>query len=112
MSYASGVKFEYFIRDFYMSQGHVVIRAAGSHGPVDLIAFNGAGAVMVQCKKEKKSRGTYAEDVRALAAVDAPEDWKRYVMIKRKKDIIVVDARKGTRTVIPVKSFIVSKVCV
>jgi len=52
-NYISGRTFEYKVRDYLESKGYVVVRSAGSHTPIDLIAFNCFGLILVQCKHGK-----------------------------------------------------------
>jgi len=52
--YASGRRFEYKVRDYFLSQECFVVRSAGSKGPVDLVVFWPGGKVwMVQCKNNR-----------------------------------------------------------
>lgn len=46
---AKGSRFERFIRDYYEERGYFVIRAAGSHGPMDLVAMNFIEIVLINC---------------------------------------------------------------
>jgi hypothetical protein len=51
-NYNSGRAFEYKRRKHWISEGYAVIRAAGSHGPFDLIGFKSAHPVLaIQCKR-------------------------------------------------------------
>lgn len=51
-NYARGAAFEYRVRDALVRLGYpLVIRAAGSHGLVDLIALHPARILLVQCKR-------------------------------------------------------------
>ena len=51
-NYISGRKFEYRVRDYFESIGYFVLRSAGSHTPVDLLAVNKkCGMIyLIQCK--------------------------------------------------------------
>ena len=50
--YACGRRFEYKVRDRLVELGFFVVRAAGSKGPVDLIAFKKyVPPLLIQCKK-------------------------------------------------------------
>ncbi len=62
-NYISGRNAEYAIKRMLISEGFkFVIRSAGSHTPVDLIATNGKSIVVVQVKK-----GSYiSKDEKAL----------------------------------------------
>ena len=48
--YISGANFERRVKKYYIDHGWVAIRAAGSHGIVDVIAVRGGVIEMVQCK--------------------------------------------------------------
>ena len=49
--YISGRTFEYKVKSFLEGQGYFVVRSAGSHSPVDLVAVDSLGQVLfVQCK--------------------------------------------------------------
>jgi len=51
--YISGRNFEYSVRDHLEAKGYVVVRSAGSHTPIDLVAFNKYGFNLIQCKHGK-----------------------------------------------------------
>jgi Holliday junction resolvase len=91
-NYGNGVRFEYEMMKFYVAHGYFVMRSAGSHSPVDLIAFKVVDGRMVgyliQCKKEKR-RGSYVEDIGALRAVEVGDGWKRLLLVRRRKEILV-----------------------
>ena len=98
--YASGTKFEYLVRDYYKKNGFQVMRSAGSKGAVDLIAWNMYGDVMlIQCKKEKKKRGLYTEDVTALQEVPAHPSWNTLLWIKTKKIVKIKDILNNTEKI-------------
>lgn len=51
-NYNAGRSFEYRVRKELQSLGFVVLRTAGSHGPIDLIAVKpGEAPVLIQCKR-------------------------------------------------------------
>lgn len=53
-NYARGRAFEYRVRDYLITLGYVVLRSAGSHTPIDLIAIFGDGEILfVQCQRRK-----------------------------------------------------------
>ena len=53
MSYAKGRRLEYRTMAYLETQGFRCIRSAGSHGPVDVVAVNGAGGLFVQVKSNR-----------------------------------------------------------
>ena len=57
--YAKGRRFEYRVRDAFLQNGYVVIRAAQSK-PVDLVCLKEGKSVPVECKTEIISRQTQA----------------------------------------------------
>ena len=53
-NYARGRALEYRVRDILLGLDYLVLRSAGSHTPVDLIAINRDGGVLfVQCQRRK-----------------------------------------------------------
>lgn len=56
--YIKGRTFEYKIMTYFQRRSYFVIRAAGSHGPADLVAVRkGERPVFVQCKKGSATVG-------------------------------------------------------
>jgi Holliday junction resolvase len=49
--YQSGRVREYQIRDYLAKNGYTVIRSAGSHSEIDLIAINRTKIILIQSKK-------------------------------------------------------------
>lgn len=84
----SGIKFEYTCRDYFKALGFEVMRAAGSKGAMDLIAWKGEQVFAVQCKKEKRKK-SYVADWARLVKVPMPEGWTRQLWVKRGKDVFV-----------------------
>jgi len=55
-NYISGRRFEYKVKKFYERIGFFVVRTAGSHSPIDLIAFRKNGTrkpIFIQCKYKR-----------------------------------------------------------
>ncbi|MEM0444064.1 MAG: hypothetical protein QXF45_03130 [Candidatus Caldarchaeum sp.] len=52
MSYYKGRRLEYKVRDFFLSRGWTVVRAAASK-PVDLVCIKRGRIVVVECKNKK-----------------------------------------------------------
>ena len=51
-NYAIGARFEYKTATYFRRHGYFVIRAAGSHGPADLVAVKkGYATLLIQCKR-------------------------------------------------------------
>ena len=69
--YTLGVKAEYAARDKLLEMGaSLVVRSAGSHGPVDLVAFFPDYTLLVQIKTTTRKNPSYRDDLDKLAAVD------------------------------------------
>lgn len=73
--YARGSNFERRVKRHYEDRGFFVIRAAGSHGPVDLIAISKLQTMLIQCKldgaasladRERLANLAYTLDAQAL----------------------------------------------
>lgn len=96
-NYAGGTKFEYVVRDYFKGRGFEVMRAAGSKGAVDLMAWNGKDVFLIQCKKEKKKNSSFREDVERMRGVATQPRWKRQLWVKRGKNVMVHDIDKGTK---------------
>ncbi len=70
-NYARGANFERRVRDLYYQRGaSLVVRAAGSHTPVDLVALYPNGDVdLIQCKRDGKLPAAEVEKAYDLEAV-------------------------------------------
>jgi len=54
-NYLSGARFERRVKKYYEDLGYFVVRSAGSHSPVDLVAIRNDGRpVFIQCKTDGK----------------------------------------------------------
>lgn len=53
-NYSRGTSFEHTLKKKYEAKGYSVHRMAGSHSPIDLIAFNENETVLIQCKSSSK----------------------------------------------------------
>jgi Holliday junction resolvase len=80
--YRRGAAFEYRVRDFFEREGFIVIRSAGSHGPVDLACFRRGLCILIQCKI---SGGFGAQDINKMA------------LARKQTGFVVLGARKGRR---------------
>lgn len=65
--YKLGRDFEYRIRDIFKAKGFLVLRAAQSRGPADLVAIKIGRAYLIQCKKTCPVSQREAEPLVALA---------------------------------------------
>jgi hypothetical protein len=72
---ASGVRAEYRARDWLRAVGFYVVRAAGSHGAFDLVAFN---AHSIRLISTKRGGATLSPTERAaLLAIPVPPNATR-----------------------------------
>jgi Holliday junction resolvase len=55
-NYRRGAKVEYLVMKHLRDEGYVVIRAAGSHGPADLVALKVGETLLVQVTRGRKSQ--------------------------------------------------------
>lgn len=70
--YSDGYRFECSVRDDLKSAGYEVMRAAGSKGKIDLMAFKTGEILFVQCKLNGKcSLGERREILRLSEMVEA-----------------------------------------
>ena len=94
-NYKKGVKFEYIVRDYYLGKGYFVMRAAGSKGAADLIAWTESDVVVIQCKQEEANRGLYTHDVSSLQSLKTPDNFRKLLWVKRKSDIFIKSIDHG-----------------
>jgi Holliday junction resolvase len=67
-AYRRGVHFENRVRRDFESRGWWVIRAAGSHGPADLVALKvGEPPLLIQCKADSRPHKHEGLGLAALA---------------------------------------------
>lgn len=69
-NYQRGANFERLVKKDYETNGWFVVRAAGSHGPADLICLYPAGKFpveLVQCKKDGRISEKDATVLRTIA---------------------------------------------
>ena len=75
--YASGRAVEWKARDELTRAGYTVIRSAGSKGPVDLVAFDGKGVLLVQVKATRRkvvSMATVNDALMQMAELPRPKN--------------------------------------
>ena len=65
--YERGRGFEYRTANHYKSLGWFVMRSAGSHTAVDLIAIKGKEMKLIQCKRDGRISESEKEEMRKLA---------------------------------------------
>jgi Holliday junction resolvase len=79
-NYTKGREVEYLARDLLVAKGYQVIRSAGSHSPIDLVAWREKGhPLFVQVKRSNtlldgtaRVAQVYRHDIEALRTVARP----------------------------------------
>jgi len=79
-NYTKGREVEYLARDLLVSRGYQVLRSAGSHSPIDLVAWQDSGrTLLVQVKRNKihldgtsRVAQIYRHDIEALRSIPRP----------------------------------------
>lgn len=88
--YARGADFERLVKKSYEEQGYLVIRSAGSHSPVDLVAMQKGLTVLIQCKLS----GVLTKDDRAaLKKVRAKTNYPTVLAYKNGQGIVLKELR-------------------
>lgn len=101
-NYANGTRIEYIARNQLIADGYDVMRAAGSKGCVDLIAWSIREIRFIQVKKEGERRRKYTEDYLGLQKLNTPpckasfeiwvwkknRGWKEKVVVKESWEIL------------------------
>lgn len=85
-----GTKFEYAVRDYFVSKGFSVMRAAGSHGPADLVCWTKSQVYLIQCKNSSKKK-SYVADAEKLRKFPAPKEWRKLMWVKTGREISVYE---------------------
>jgi len=86
----TGTVWEYACRDYLQAMGLTVLRAAGSHGAADLIAWDEKDVLLIQCKKESVKK-SYGGDVRRLREMVCPKEWRRQLWVKSGRGAYIYD---------------------
>lgn len=93
--YRRGVKAEYRARDQLLADGyHTVLRMAGSHGIVDLVAVGRNNVLFVQVKSTVKCHLSFRAEVDALAAWEVPDNCHKqlWIWMRNKRSWMILDA--------------------
>jgi Holliday junction resolvase len=94
--YRYGVQFERRVRADLEKRGYVTVRAAGSHGPIDLVALSRHAHLIIQCKTNGRLNPaawnallTIATSVNALAVLaSSPGRGCVYHALVTRKDVV------------------------
>lgn len=90
----TGTTWERFVRKYLESNGYSVIRAAGSRGIADLLAWNRFDVLVIQCKKGKRRNG-YPDDKMKLRRLVVPESWTKQFWTKTNGSVEVENVITG-----------------
>ena len=86
--YSKGANFERLAQKFLEDEGAFVIRSAGSHSPVDLIAlWNEDCPWLIQCKLDGSLS---AKEAQTLTILAGDKSCKAFMATKQGKDIVWV----------------------
>ncbi len=99
-AYQRGVRLEYLARTLLRQHGYAVIRSAGSHSPIDLVAFKAREVLLVQVKKAGQPLRLPLQQLRAWPA---PPHTRKQVWVyepargrtKARWRVIELSARKA-----------------
>lgn len=82
-NYANGAAMERLAKAELESQGYKVVRSAGSHSLVDLVAWDAYGFRLIQIKKSKHKR-SFGKEVRQLKTLPVPEGTAKELWVRHK----------------------------
>ena len=78
-NYRRGRRLEYLARAALVADGYTVVRAAGSKGPVDLVAMNVNQVRLIQVKSPGHVQENDRQKLRAVKCPHAQREiWVRY----------------------------------
>ena len=88
-NYDRGVYLERKARDVLIQNGYVVIRSAGSRGPMDLVAIGANEIILVQVKKKGSNVSSGREELESFLC---PSNCKKQLWVKEpRKDWEITD---------------------
>ncbi|WP_051275716.1 hypothetical protein [Desulfovirgula thermocuniculi] len=92
-NYRRGYRAELKAREELERQGYLVVRAAGSKGPVDLVAVGPDGVRLIQVRRTRRGSNGLASALRELERVPAPPGVTREAWLWRDKEGFVAKER-------------------
>jgi len=87
-----GLNAEYRVRDLFHRRGILVVRAAGSRGPVDLVVIEPNRVRLIQVKKAGQPLGKARA---ALARVRTPRNVTREIWVSTRAGFVVEQMCSG-----------------
>lgn len=85
-NYRRGYRAELAAKKELEAQGFTVLRAAGSKGPFDLVAFNKDVVRFIQVKRVRNGSGGLSKSLRELERVPVPPCARKEVWLWRDKE--------------------------
>lgn len=82
--YEQGRAAEYTVQRELEAEGYTTLRAAGSKGKTDVLAWNDVHYRHIQVKTFKDRVGNYAEDIEALTTIRTPPNATKELWIKQR----------------------------
>lgn len=82
--YERGRDNEYRAQRDLTAEGYTTLRAAGSHGPADVIAWNADHIRFIQIKSYDQRQTDYGNDIAKLADLITPPNASRELWIRKK----------------------------
>jgi len=90
-NYERGVAFEREVAEHYRNKGAVVVRAAGSHSPFDLVVLHPYEMpIVIQCKRYSKYKAYPDNEYKNLRVNGAIKIWASKKKGERKFELEVV----------------------
>lgn len=82
-NYCRGYRAELRAKEELERQGYLVVRAAGSRGPVDLVAVGPDGVRLIQVRRTKNGTSGLTKALKELEKVPAPQGVSREAWLWR-----------------------------
>jgi Holliday junction resolvase len=81
--YIKGAVYEWKVKKEYENKNYLVIRSAGSHSPIDLVAINEKEIIFIQCKRIKKISSIEKKEIEDFKKIKIPFNCRKEFHIKR-----------------------------
>ena len=89
-NYSRGADFERRVQKYFEKQGYFVIRSAGSHSLIDLVALKGGEVQLIQCKTDGVLSVAERQQLQELAR----DTWCQVWLISRQDRNMVLEQIK------------------
>ena len=81
-TYRKGADYERAVSRDYTRRGYIVVRAAGSHSPFDLVAVGPTEVVLIQCKRVKKVTKPVQDELERFRGLPVPPGCRKEYRVK------------------------------